>query len=249
MIESHPNLYIGTSGWSYRWQEVLYPADLKSADRLSYYATQFNATEINSSFYHFTMAKTIEKWLATTPSYFKFAPKLHQEITHKLKFTDIDEPLEKFMSRYLLMGERLGPVLVQIAGSFRYDRLVAEAFYRTLREKYTDTAFALEARHVSWFTEESLDLMREYDITAVMASAGKRFPGTEVSTTDTIYLRLHGDEKMYTSSYSDEKLERYAFMIKDWLEDEKQVWIFFNNTVLGNAVTDAQRLKQFIQQV
>ncbi|GAB3200000.1 uncharacterized protein YecE (DUF72 family) [Pontibacter aydingkolensis] len=244
-----PNLYMGTSGWSYRWQEVLYPPELKSADRLSYYATHFNATEINSSFYHFTMAKTIEKWMATTPPYFKFAPKLHQDITHKRKFEEVEEPLEKFMSRWRLMGERLGPVLVQIAGSFRYDRLTAEEFYRTIREKHPNLAFALEARHVSWFTDESLNLMREYDITAVMASAGKRFPGTEVSTTNTIYLRLHGDEKMYTSSYSDEKLERYAFMVKDWLEDGKEVWVFFNNTVLGNAVTDARRLRQMILDV
>lgn len=244
-----PNLYVGTSGWSYRWQEVLYPPDLKSADRLSYYATQFNATEINSSFYHFTMAKTIEKWLASTPAYFKFSPKLNQEITHKRRFIDAEEPLRKFMDRYSLMADRLGPVLVQIAGSFRYDRLTAEAFYRTLREHYPAQTFALEARHLSWFTEESLDLMRDYSITAVMASAGNRFPGTERSTTDKIYLRLHGDEKMYTSSYSDEKLERYAFMIKDWLEDERQVWVFFNNTVLGNAVTNARRLMELIREV
>ncbi len=242
-----PNLYIGTSGWSYRWQEVLYPPDVTSAERLPYYATRFNTTEINSSFYHFTMVKTIEKWLATTPDHFKFAPKLHQEITHKLKFKDAEEPLDKFMQRYNLMGNRLGPILIQIASSFRYNRHVAEAFYQMLRTKYPDNTFALEARHDSWFTEESLDLMRDYTITAVMASAGKRFPGTTVSTTDTIYLRLHGDEKLYTSAYSDEKLEQYAFMVKDWIEAGKQVWVFFNNTVLGNAVTDANRLKQMLQ--
>src|SRR5690606_2693489 len=132
-----------------RWQEVLYPPEIKSTERLPYYATQFNATEINSSFYHFTMAKTIEKWLATTPPYFKFAPKLNQEITHKRKFLEAEEPLQKFMSRYLAMADRLGPVLVQIAGSFRYDRLIAEDFYRTLRNLYPHTDFALEARHVS----------------------------------------------------------------------------------------------------
>ncbi|GAB3811849.1 DUF72 domain-containing protein [Pontibacter rugosus] len=242
-----PNLYIGTSGWSYRWKEVLYPPELKSAEYLPFYATRFNATEINSSFYHFTMAKTIEKWLASTPEHFKFAPKLNQEITHKRKFADIEEPLNKFMSRYLLMGERLGPVLVQIAASFRYDRLVAETFYRTLREKYPTQTFALEARHVSWFSEESLELLREYTITLVIASAGKRFAGTETTTTNTAYLRLHGDEKLYSSAYSDEKLERYAFMVKDWLEDGKQVWVFFNNTILGNAVTDADKLRYLIE--
>lgn len=246
-MEQIPNLYIGTSGWSYRWQEVLYPIDLKSADRLSFYATQFNATEINSSFYHFTMQKTVEKWLATTPAYFKFAPKLHQEITHNRKFEDIEAPLDKFMASYGLMGERLGPVLVQIAGSFRYQKQIATNFYKTLRDKYPNQVFALEARHVSWFTDESLDLLREYEISTVIASAGKRFPGTEVTTTDTVYLRLHGDERMYSSSYSDEKLERYAYMIKDWLEDEKQVWVFFNNTIMGNAVLNARQLYQMIQ--
>ncbi len=248
-MEEIPNLHIGTSGWSYRWQEVLYPPELKSADFLPFYATHFNCTEVNSSFYHFTMAKTIEKWLASTPPHFKFAPKLNQEITHRRKFTEIEEPLNKFMSRYELMGERLGPVLVQIAGSFRYDRLAAESFFRTLREKYPSQTFALEARHVSWFTEESLDLLREYAITTVIASAGKRFPGTEATTTDTVYIRLHGDEKLYASAYADEKLERYAFMVKDWLEDGKKIWVFFNNTILGNAVTDADKLRSMIENI
>lgn len=241
-----PNLHIGTSGWSYRWPEVLYPPELKSAERLGYYANHFNATEINSSFYHFTMVKTIEKWLSETPPNFKFAPKLNQEITHKRKFLDVEEPLQKFMSRYMLMGNRLGPVLIQIAGSFRYDRLVAESFYRTLRELYPAQAFALEARHVSWFMDEPLDLLREYNITTVIASAGKRFPGTEATTTNIAYLRLHGDEKLYSSAYSDEKLERYAYMVNDWLKDGKEVWVFFNNTMLGNAVTDANKLIDII---
>jgi uncharacterized protein YecE (DUF72 family) len=218
---------MGTSGWSYRWKEVLYPENLKSADYLGYYATQFNAVEINSSFYHFTMEKTIQKWLDSTPEGFRFAPKLHREITHNRKFITIDEQLQKFMSRYLTMGERLGPILVQIAGSFRYDKLIAESFVRTLREHYPTQAFALEARHVSWFTEEALDLLRDYDITTVIASAGKRFPGTETTTTRTPYLRLHGDEKLYSSSYPDETLERYAYMVKDWLEDDREVWVFF----------------------
>ncbi|HEY4651293.1 MAG TPA: DUF72 domain-containing protein [Pontibacter sp.] len=244
-----PNLYIGTSGWSYRWQEVLYPADLPAAERLSYYATQFSAVEINSSFYHFTMPRTVEKWLATTPAAFRFAPKLHQEITHKRKFEDIEQPLDKFMASYSLMGERLGPILVQIAGSFRFSKGVAEDFYRTLRHKYPHQVFALEARHLSWFTDEALDLMRDYDITTVIASAGKRFPGTEATTTNTAYLRLHGDEKMYTSAYSDEKLEHYAYMVKDWLEDGKQVWVFFNNTILGNAVTDARKLHELVREL
>lgn len=240
------NLHIGTSGWSYRWKGLFYPEDLKSADYLSFFAQHFNCTEINSSFYHFTMEKTIQKWLAQTPPKFKFSAKLNQEITHERKFDDSEELLLKFMSRYVPMGDRLGVILIQIAASFRFDRPTAESFYRLLRHHYAQVTFALEARHVSWFTEESLDLLRDYEITWVIASAGKRFPSLETTTTKTVYLRLHGDERLYSSLYSDEKLERYAYMIHDWLLGGKEVWVFFNNTIMGSAVTNAKSLQTLL---
>ena len=242
---TQPNLHIGTSGWSYRWKGLFYPEDLKSADYLNYFSQHFNCTEINSSFYHFTMAKTIQKWLDQTPPKFTFSVKLNQEITHKRRFNDCEEPLKKFMGNYLLMGERLGIILIQIPGSFRYDRPTAESFYRLLRALYPQVKFALEARHVSWFSEESLDLLRDYDITFVIASA-KRFPGLETVTTDTVYLRLHGLDRMYSSLYTDEQLERYAFMINDWLLDGKEVWVFFNNTIMGSAITNGKALQTLL---
>lgn len=242
-----PALFIGTSGWSYRWQGLFYPPELKSAEYLGYYATRFNATEINSSFYHFTMEKTIDKWLATTPASFRFAPKLNQEITHKRRFVDIDEPLQRMMSRFSRMGDRLGPVLVQIPGSFRFDPIVAQDFYQTLREGYPAQPFALEARHQTWFTDSALELMRDYGISFVIASAGKRFPGLVTTTTDLVYLRLHGDEKLYASAYTDDQLENYAAMIHDWLGDGKAVWVFFNNTILGSAVANAEKLRQLLK--
>jgi uncharacterized protein YecE (DUF72 family) len=174
---------------------------------------------------------------------------LHQEITHTRKFVDIEEPLDKFMSRYLLMGNRLGPVLIQIAASFHFNKEVTEDFFKLLREKYPNQTFALEVRHKTWFTPEAIELMQEYQISFVISSAGKRFPGLEIATTDTVYFRLHGDEKLYSSSYSDEKLEKYAFMIKDWLLDGKEIWVFFNNTILGHAITDSQRLYRLIERL
>lgn len=242
----HDNLYIGTSGWSYRWQGILYPEELKSAERLGYYATRFNTTELNSSFYHFTMAKTIEKWFTETPATFKFAAKMHQEVTHNRRLVDTEAPLDKFMSRFLAMGERLGPVLIQLPGSLHFDFGVAADFFTMLREKYSQPVFALEARHKSWFTDEAQELLQDQAITWVITSAGKRFPGFETTTTETVYLRLHGEEKLYTSAYTDEQLERYAFMVHDWLLDDKQVWVYFNNTILGNAVLNADRLRELV---
>ncbi|MEO6759343.1 MAG: DUF72 domain-containing protein, partial [Saprospiraceae bacterium] len=59
----------------------------------------------------------------------------------------------------------------------------------------------------------------------------------------TVYFRLHGDEKLYDSSYSDEKLEHFAGMIRDWLAEGKDIWVFFNNTMRGQAIGDSERLR------
>ncbi|QHT71836.1 DUF72 domain-containing protein [Rhodocytophaga rosea] len=170
-------------------------------------------------------------------------------MTHKLKFVNIDQPLDKFMFTYELMGNRLGPILIQIASSFHFDKQVTEAFFAVLRKKYPTPIFALEARHKSWFVKETIELMQQYQISFVISSAGKRFPGHEIATTETVYFRLHGEEKLYSSPYSDEKLEKYAFMIKDWLLDRKQIWVLFNNTILGHAITDSKKLYRLIQRL
>ncbi len=247
MVIAHPRLHIGTSGWSYPWQGIFYPPELQSAKYLSYYATRFDCTEINSCFYHYTLPKTVEKWLSETPPAFQFAPKMHQEITHECRLVNAEVPLEKFMSRFLLMGDRLGPILIQIPASLRFNEVVAADFFQMLRKKYPEQAFAFEARHVSWFQPEALDLLREHRIAFVIATSGGRFPGWEVATADTVYFRLHGDEKLYDSSYSDEKLEHYAFVIKGWLADGKDIWVFFNNTMRGQAIGDSERLRQMIE--
>ncbi|MFC6997673.1 DUF72 domain-containing protein [Rufibacter roseus] len=239
-------LYIGTSGWSYAWRGIFYPEDIKSAEMLPFYAQHFNCTEVNSSFYHFTMEKTIQKWLDITPPHFKFAPKLHRSITHENRLQNIEDPLRKWMGRFLIMGERLGPVLVQLPGSFHYNEMVAKHFFTLLRDLYPQTVFALEVRHVSWHTEEALELLEEFNISLVVISAGKKWPALAAATTDTVYLRLHGHEVVYRSPYPEEELERFTYMAQDWLLDGKEVWCFFNNTIGGNATTDAQKLKQML---
>jgi uncharacterized protein YecE (DUF72 family) len=137
------------------------------------------------------------KWLDTTPAHFKFAPKLHRSITHESRLQNIEEPLRKWMDRFLIMGDRLGPVLVQLPGSFHYNELIAKHFFTLLRNLYPSTVFALEVRHASWHTEEVLELLEEFQISLVVISAGKRWPGLATATTDTVYLRLHGHEQLY----------------------------------------------------
>jgi uncharacterized protein YecE (DUF72 family) len=249
MNNLHPRFHLGTSGWSYPWQGVFYPEGLRPPEYLHYYATRFDCTEINSSFYHYTMAKTVEKWLAETPATFRFAPKMIREITHERKFMDVEAALEKFMSRFLIMGGRLGPVLIQIAASFSYQQWVAQPFFDLLRQKYPDTVFAFEARHRSWFTDEAQHLLRTHGIAWVIANSGGRFPELETVTSGTVYVRLHGEAKLYDSNYSEKSLEKYAHLIRYWLEEGKDVWFFFNNTMHAQAVGDSEKLRGMLREV
>lgn len=114
-------LFIGTSGWTYPWRGIFYPDDLPIPDFLAFYAQHFATMEVNSSFYHFTLLKTIEKWRSQTPETFRIWVKLHREITHERRLVDVEAPLRKWLGRFLTLGPRLGPVLIQLPASFRYE--------------------------------------------------------------------------------------------------------------------------------
>ena len=62
---------------------------------------------------------------------------------------------------------------------------------------------------------------------------------------DFIYVRFHGPTGNYRDSYSEQFLAEYSFYIKEWLEDGKTVYTYFNNT-MGEAFTNLQRLNNFV---
>lgn len=56
------NLYVGTSGYSYKeWKATFYPADMSTKGMLHFYGERFKTVEINSSTTIFTI---YSKWPA-----------------------------------------------------------------------------------------------------------------------------------------------------------------------------------------
>lgn len=241
---------VGTSGWSYRhWLGVFYPEGLKPAKFLEHYVKHFDCVELNASFYRLPQEKTVENWVRRTPEGFRFCLKLSRLITHRKRLVGVEEPLEAFFERFRALEEagKLGPVLVQLPPSLRFDSGMAESFFSLLRERYGQHRFALEARHASWFSEESLDLLKEHGIAHVIADSGGRFPYHEAITADFVYLRFHGPGQLYASDYPDDVLKEFAHKVVGWLRWGFEVWAFFNNDVGGYAVKDALKLKGFVQ--
>jgi uncharacterized protein YecE (DUF72 family) len=76
---SLPGILLGTSAFTADgWQGSFYPPGMKSRDFLSYYASQFQTVEIDSTFYGCPAASTVNNWATRTPEDFVFSVKIPQ---------------------------------------------------------------------------------------------------------------------------------------------------------------------------
>src|SRR5437868_1472522 len=102
---------VGTSGFSYpTWRGAFYPVQAKPADFLRLYAERLPAVELNATFYQLPSEEQVEAWAAATPREFRFAVKVNRRISHSGRI----ELLPTFCERVRVLGERLGPLLLQL---------------------------------------------------------------------------------------------------------------------------------------
>ncbi len=75
---------------------------------------------------------------------------------------------------------------------------------------------AVEIRHASFVTESFIALLRRHEVALVIADTAGKWPYLEDVTADFMYLRLHGDEKLYVSGYTDAALAQWAARTAAW---------------------------------
>jgi uncharacterized protein YecE (DUF72 family) len=108
------NIRIGTSAFTAAgWESAFYPAGMRPADYLTYYATKFNTVEVDSTFYRAPSVATVNGWARKVPDGFLLAAKIPQVITHEKCLNDCEDDLKHFLETMDLMGDKLGPLLFQ----------------------------------------------------------------------------------------------------------------------------------------
>ena len=113
------NLYLGTIGWSYSfWKGIFYPNKAVSKDFLAYYATQYDTVEVDSTFYRIPTEQAITNWEKQTPAYFMFSLKFPSVITHIKMLKECERETNLFLESIKLLGEKLGPLLLQFPPNF-----------------------------------------------------------------------------------------------------------------------------------
>jgi uncharacterized protein YecE (DUF72 family) len=239
-----PTVRIGTSGWSYNhWIDVFYPPDLKSSEWLGYYSRYFDTVELNVTFYRTLPETTFLGWYQKIPADFMFAVKGSRFITHVKKLKIDQESLELFFGRAKLLKEKLGVVLWQLPPNFQANCERLEEFLK-LTKKFTKSSIrqTFEFRHESWFNNDIYKVLEKYNAALCIADS-KKFPCVEVITADFVYLRFHGRGSLYASKYKEKELEAWVQKIKNWQDQGKDIYAYFNNDAYGYAVEGALYLK------
>lgn len=244
-------LFTGTSGLVLPVpNKAAFPAEFQDKSRLTFYASIFNSIEINSSFYKIPMAKTVAKWAESVPEDFKFTFKLWREITHHKGLEFKPEDVKRFLGTIASAGTKKGCLLVQFppsltAASFPVLAKLLNVIAQT--DAQQEWKLALEFRNRSWYREETYGLLDQCNAGLVLQDMPASATPFLENQLDFVYLRFHGPDGNYKSSYDDDFLSEYGQYIKSWQEEGKSVYVYFNNTA-GDAVKNLITLNQFVQQ-
>ena len=243
---------LGTMGFGYDdWSGPFYPPGLKATDRLAFYASHFNAVELDTTFHAVPDLARVRKWAEAVPEDFRFCVKTPRLITHD---SPLDAPATLAEMRSFLdvvkrgMGPKLGAVLVQFAPSFTFDSFdKLDAFLSVLPE---DVRVAVELRSGTWGRQMTLDLFREHRVCLVNAEYLTR-PRKLYRTADFFYVRFIGQHGKFPSHEAEradvtQSLRWWAKALGEVEPKLKTIYGFFNNDYAGYAVGTCDRFREML---
>lgn len=241
---------VGTSNVVVPGNKQAFPPEFRQRSRLAYYSTLFNSVEINSTFYKVPMPSTFEKWSAEVPGSFRFTVKLWKEITH-VKYLDFNAAdLALFYNAINRLGNKKGCLLIQFPGSITFDSYArVEQLLTQCKELDPEAQWriAIEFRSKTWYTGETYELLDHYGASLVHQDMPKSKNEIINKAAGFVYIRFHGVNGDYKGSYTDDQLGSQSQKIQHWLNEGKDVYVYFNNTI-GDAFQNALYLKGLAEQ-
>jgi uncharacterized protein YecE (DUF72 family) len=256
---------VGTSSFTANgWQGIFYPAKLKPASHLAYYAKQFDTVEIDSTFYGTPADTTVKKWAELTPPHFLFSAKVPQIITHERCLQNCDADLSAFLCAMEHLGPRLGVLLFQFPYFSRQEFATHELFLQKL-EPFLKTLpsgfrFAVEIRNKDWLTPAYFALLKEHQVSSAlvdhpyMPKAEGYFTDVEPVTSGVAYVRLLGDRyaiEEQTKTWDKTIIDRSREYRDCTTACEKltkrgvDVFVYINNHYAGHAPAGVREFLQY----
>jgi uncharacterized protein YecE (DUF72 family) len=214
--------YIGTSGWAYDiWQPAFFPEGLSKSKFLPYYASVLTSCEVNFTFRNRLSEATAAKWIAETPSTFRFVCKAHQFLTHIRRLKNCEEPVQTFAKGMepLLAAGRFGGALFQLPPNLKADVGLLRDFLQLLPRPLQA---AFEFRHDSWFTDEVYKTLSDGRAALCIAETDD-LTTPEVQTAGFFYYRFRRTE------YSPEARKALAQRVSTARSKSDVVYAYFKH--------------------
>ena len=217
---------IGTSGYSYSWNEG------KPTPFEWYILQGFDTVEINASFYRFPGRSWVKAW-SKCPADFDFSIKVHRSITHYSKLRG------KALHLWRRFKEPLGEIapkitfwLFQMPPTFTFSDRNLDAVTVFFKELNLGNSAVVEFRHESWWRHA--DVCREGGFSFCSVDAPK-LPRDIIEANDVIYLRLHGRERWYSYIYSDRELLHLVKRLNEASASKKYMYLNNDHGMLENG--------------
>ena len=262
-------ILIGTSGYDYpEWKGVFYPKNLPRKDFLSYYSSQFNALELNNTFYNMPTAQRLLSFDERSGGQLQFSIKANRLLTHEID-CNWQTSADDFIAAISPLAEKgkLCSVLFQFPQGFHYTG-ENRIYLAKLINVFQGFPLVTEFRHVEWIRESVLQGLEERRVSLCFCDMPqlKALPDGKTIKAPFIgpvaYIRLHGrnadawysagidsstnGSSRYTYDYNDSELAEFLPVIKSAVISGKKPVVFFNNHPNGSGARNAGKLKELL---
>ncbi|MFT4538287.1 MAG: hypothetical protein ACI841_005179 [Planctomycetota bacterium] len=272
-----PQFHYGTSSWSEKgWVGPFYPPGTRPSDFLRVYAEQFGTVEADVTYYRIPDAKLVRGWADKTPANFRLSAKFPRSIVHAgegrtpdgsrlLLHSYVGKDVDRFLIAMAHMGERCGPLVVQLPylnkAAFAKAEDFLERLHGFLERLPADFRYAVEVRNKNWLTPALTDLLREQRA-ALVLSEHSFLPHPvdlaqhiDVMTTDFTYVRLIGDRKAteaktktFDSLVLDmsASLQKWAQFLRPAIARGTETFAYANNHYAGHGPATIRELAELV---
>lgn len=258
---------MGLAVWGFRgWEGDFMPAGVRQQDMLRLFAMRMNSVEGNDVFYGVPSAEVLQKRVALTPPGFEFCPKIPRAISHEgLLGPQIDSALRFLDHMRTHLGDRLGPIFLQLPPSYSPAEGPDLATFLNAWRREGGHPLLVEVRHSAWYRDppqHRLDtLLRRLGMGRVVLDTRPIYSGDDDPQASNPrkkpLLPLHAVAtgpiamvRFISHPHTDRNvdcLRQWAHQVDDWLREGRTVYFFMHCPEEEHSPKHARLFQQLLE--